>query len=340
MTINDPGARPRAVIVLDDKGHRWKAVDAFMNHFSPRRDRVWVWDAESPADLAAELPDWSARYELVGAFVDFSLNVETEPDVDETIPTEDPEYGPYAVTTGIGAMAYLRERLPELPLWAMTSGSSHAALYYAAAWLWFGAHPLNVRDLSKAVRADDGAELFAELMDPALRPIPPGVDESAAEFEQLLTAKNDDFYPAIDNFAWMAAMSSAGHSPFASVGQWAQGIAELAADHARVAPPETFDYRQLASPYFHWNRHLQRMLKYSASGEDLIPEWPEQPDDLQFDASRERRLLRFRDYDFFGQYVSRPENSKLREFFTAQDVYVALRAWRRARAGAGAGAGA
>lgn len=102
-------------------------------------------DVESMAGVDAGFLKDLSKYDA--AIVDFHLDYHGKA-ADSPIRLRDGT----PVTTGIGVMAWLREKRPDLPLFAATGrGFNHAPWFMCGAYRWLGAPPLDVHALGEDI---------------------------------------------------------------------------------------------------------------------------------------------------------------------------------------------
>ncbi|GAQ59882.1 hypothetical protein [Streptomyces scabiei] len=145
-------------LLIDDQGKRSR-VFAEQVSLPGRLEFEIMDDPELLRDL--DLEDLA---EFDGAIVDFHLNTPSGPGYRPLTVVDPVRFdGPVEVRTGMGAMLYLRQHVPDMSLYGMTELThGHAQLFLAAAAVWLAADPLNVNEppeiLRRVLLAPDGEQ--------------------------------------------------------------------------------------------------------------------------------------------------------------------------------------
>ncbi|NUR94414.1 MAG: hypothetical protein HOV67_04050, partial [Kribbellaceae bacterium] len=194
------------LFVVDDEGARRETYNSIAKSSDGRLEIELHWTPKEAAEGFS-----LADREYVGAILDFHLQAQAGQDsaaLNDGTP----------VTTGLGMMAWLRERAPELPLYAITDlGRDHAPLFYTAASDWFNATPLFHVDLSNPTLTRPEREVIAtEFVSPATRQLSHKVDmvlDARVHFEGLFACQNSSKTDAKLTYDWLCAFARAGKNP-------------------------------------------------------------------------------------------------------------------------------
>ncbi|MFE7762542.1 hypothetical protein [Streptomyces sp. NPDC057438] len=145
-------------LLIDDQGKRSRVFDEQVS--LPGRLEFEIMD---DPELLRDL-DTEDLAEFDGAIVDFHLNTPSGPGYRPLTIVDPARFdGPVEVRTGMGAMLYLRQHVPDMSLYGMTELThGHAQLFLAAAAVWLAADPLNVNEppeiLRRVLLAADGEQ--------------------------------------------------------------------------------------------------------------------------------------------------------------------------------------
>lgn len=225
--VDSAERRQRLYLLLDDHGAR---TNQFEERISTEHLTIKI------ADEATELAEIKDDLEVLdGAIVDFHLNTSRRPDyaylrypctlencpdlISVGAPTEDvarahaehtwhatADIPPVDVTTGLGAMLYIKQHAPNVPLYGFCELSAdHSLLFLLAARVWLGASAINAEtpadEMRRALLSDypeDGLSINAQLA------------RAAEGFEKLTDSLQFLTRPA-EAFDWLSAYRQAGY---------------------------------------------------------------------------------------------------------------------------------
>lgn len=305
-------------LVVEDQATKAVNYRRFEQQYQTVDDDFQFVIAYTPKHAFQLLTDVRRPSGLVGVIADFSLSASRPDSVDRAeVPAElDPDGVGYQIQTGLGVLDWVHHIEPDISLWTLTDVTAgHAPLFMGAGFLWLGAMPLSVGRFTQLGALSD--QLFAELRDPAkspkINPIWSNAEDAAAAFETLLNRS----YNGIESFDCLRAMIAMSWS-IASRGFEKPYVDAL----RRVTGREEVNFwtQTFARDMTLWQWALEDMYRKFPTVNTKAERWP------HFTVEQQA-LKAWADFNPFTDFLAR--NHQCEEFFTAPDVAIAFRRWRR-----------